>query len=60
MVKKLPGGEALWVNDIPPELQRTPDIVWLSWLTSLFTVARGSGTIYWQTGVVVPIFQRVL
>ncbi|KAK9542007.1 hypothetical protein VZT92_002011 [Zoarces viviparus] len=36
------------------------DIVGLSWLTRLFNVAWGSGSVPmdWQTGVVVPIFKK--
>ncbi len=51
MVKKLPGGKLLL---------KALDIVGLSWLTRLFSVAWSSGTVplELQTGVVVPIFKK--
>uniref|UniRef100_A0A8C2ZPF1 Reverse transcriptase domain-containing protein n=1 Tax=Cyclopterus lumpus TaxID=8103 RepID=A0A8C2ZPF1_CYCLU len=60
VVKKLLGGKAPGVDEILPEMLKALDIVGLSWLTRLFSVAWGSGTVPmdWQTGVVVPIFKK--
>jgi len=59
-VKKLLGGKVLWVDELRPEMLKALDIVRLSWLTCLFNVAWGLGTVPvdWQTGVVVPIFKK--
>jgi len=56
VVKKLLGGKAPGMVDIRPEMLKALDIVGLSWLTRLFNVAWGSGTVpmNWQTRVVVP------
>ena len=60
VVKKLLGGKAPGVDEIRPEMLKALDTVGLSWLTRLFSVAWGSGTVPmdWQTGVVVPIFKK--
>ncbi|XP_068451673.1 protein dachsous-like [Clinocottus analis] len=55
-VTKLLGGKGQRVDEIRPEMLKALDIAGLSWLTRLFSVAWGSGTVTmdWQTGVVVP------
>jgi len=60
VVKKLLGGKAPGVDEIRPEMLKALDIVGLSWLTHLFNVAWGSGTVPldWQTVVVTPIFEN--
>jgi len=57
VVKKILGSKAPGVDEIRPEMLKAPGIVGLSWLTRLFNVAWGSGTVPldWQTVVVVPI-----
>jgi len=47
-------------DEIRPEMLKALDIVGLSWLTRLFNVAWGSGSVPLdrQTGVVVPIFKK--
>ena len=60
VVKELFSGKAPVVDEIRSEMLKALDIVGLSWLTRLFNVAWGSGTVpvAWQTGVVVPIFKK--
>ena len=60
VVKKFLGGKAPGVDEIRPEMLKALDIVGLSWLARLFSVAWASGTVpvEWQTGVVVPIFKK--
>ena len=60
VVKQLFSGKAPGVDEIRPEMLKALDIVGLSWLTRLFNVVWGSGTVpvAWQTGVVVPIFKK--
>lgn len=60
VVKKLLSGKSPGVDEIRPEMLKALDIVGLSWLTRLFSVAWRSGTVpvEWQTGVVVPIFKK--
>ena len=59
-VKKLRSGKAPGVDEICPEMLKALDIVGLSWLTRLFSVAWMSGTVpvELQTGVVVSIFKK--
>ena len=60
MVKKLLGGKAPGVDEIRPEYLKSLDVVGLSWLTRLCSIAWQSGTVplEWQTGVVVPLFKK--
>ena len=48
------------MDEIRPEMLKALDNVGLLWLTRLYNVAWGSGTVpmEWQTGVVVPIFKK--
>ena len=48
------------MDEICPEMLKALDIVGLTWLTCLFSVAWMSSTIHveWQTGEVVPIFKK--
>jgi len=48
------------VDKIRPEMLMALDIVGLAWLTRLFSVAWGSGTVpvEWKTRVVVSIFKN--
>jgi len=57
VVRKLFSGKEPGVDEIRPELLKTPDIVGL---TRLFSVVWRSGTVpvEWQTGVVVNIFKK--
>ena len=60
VVKQLFSGKAPGVDEIRPEMLKALDNVGLLWLTRLYNVAWGSGTVpmAWQTGVVVPIFKK--
>ncbi|KAL7861723.1 hypothetical protein SRHO_G00131640 [Serrasalmus rhombeus] len=60
VVKKLLGGKAPGVDEICPEFLKALDVVGLSWLTRLFSIAWTSGAVPldWQTGVVVPLFKK--
>uniref|UniRef100_A0A6Q2YL25 CARD domain-containing protein n=1 Tax=Esox lucius TaxID=8010 RepID=A0A6Q2YL25_ESOLU len=60
VVKKLLGGKAPGVDEIRPEYLKSLDVVGLSWLTRLCSIAWRSGTVPlgWQTGVVVPLLRR--
>ncbi|CAM4549683.1 unnamed protein product [Leuciscus chuanchicus] len=59
-VKKLLGGKAPGVDEIRPEYLKSMDVVGLSWLTRLCSIAWRSGTVPldWQTGVVVPLYKK--
>uniref|UniRef100_A0A8C9SX65 ribonuclease H n=1 Tax=Scleropages formosus TaxID=113540 RepID=A0A8C9SX65_SCLFO len=54
------GGKAPGVDEIRPEFLKSLDVVGLSWLTRLCSIAWSSGTVPldWQTGVVVPLFKK--
>uniref|UniRef100_A0A674NZS3 Reverse transcriptase domain-containing protein n=1 Tax=Takifugu rubripes TaxID=31033 RepID=A0A674NZS3_TAKRU len=60
VVRKLLGGRAPGVDEIRPEFLKALDVVGLSWLTRLCSIAWTSGAVPldWQTGVVVPLFKR--
>uniref|UniRef100_A0A671VTV6 Reverse transcriptase domain-containing protein n=1 Tax=Sparus aurata TaxID=8175 RepID=A0A671VTV6_SPAAU len=60
VVRKLLSGKAPRVDEIRPEYLKSLDVVGLSWLTRLYSIAWQSGTVPldWQTGVVVPIFKK--
>uniref|UniRef100_A0A8C9VLN8 Reverse transcriptase domain-containing protein n=1 Tax=Scleropages formosus TaxID=113540 RepID=A0A8C9VLN8_SCLFO len=60
VVKKLLGGKAPGVDEIRPEFLKSLDVVGLSWLTRLCSIAWSSGKLPldWQTGVVVPLFKK--
>ena len=60
VVQQLFSGKAPGVDEIRPEMLKALDIAGLSWLTCLFNVAWGLGTVpvAWQTGVVVPTFRK--
>jgi len=45
LVKKLLGGKAPVLDEIRPEMLKALDIVGLSWITRLFNVSWGSGTV---------------
>ena len=57
-VKKLLSGKVPGVDEIHPEMLKALDIVGLSGLTCLFSVAWMSVPGEWQTGVVVSIFKK--
>ncbi|XDV32946.1 hypothetical protein PO909_003592 [Leuciscus waleckii] len=59
-VKKLLGGKAPGVDEIRPEYLKSMEVVGLSWLTRLCSIAWRSGTVPldWQTGVVVPLYKK--
>jgi len=61
VVKKIFSGKEPGVDEFHPEMLKALDIVGLSWLTRLFSLAWSSGAVpvEWQTGVVVPIFKKV-
>ena len=48
------------MDEICPEYLKSLDVVGLSWLTRLCSIAWQSGTVPldWQTGVVVPLFKK--
>ncbi len=60
VVKKLLGGKAPGVDEIRPEYLKSLDVVGLSWLTHLCSIAWRSGIVPlgWQIGVVVPLFKK--
>uniref|UniRef100_A0A671WJG1 Reverse transcriptase domain-containing protein n=1 Tax=Sparus aurata TaxID=8175 RepID=A0A671WJG1_SPAAU len=60
VVRKLLSGKAPGVDEIRPEYLKSLDVVGLSWLTRLYSIAWQSGTVPldWQTGVVVPLFKK--
>ena len=60
VAKQLFRGKAPGVDEICPEMLKALDNVGLLWLTRLYNVAWGSGTVpmQWQIGVVVPIFKK--
>ena len=60
VVKKLLGGKAQGVDEVSPEFLRALDVVGISWLTRLCSIAWTSGTVTldWQIGVVVPLFKK--
>ncbi|KAI3371579.1 hypothetical protein L3Q82_024147 [Scortum barcoo] len=60
VVRKLLGGKAPGVDEIRPEYLKSLDVVGLSWLTRLCSIAWRLGTVplEWQTGVVVPLFKK--
>ena len=60
VVRKLLSGKAPGVDEIHPEYLSSLDVVGLSWLTHLCSIAWQSGTVPldWQTEVVVPPFKN--
>ena len=60
VVRKLLGGRAPGVDEVRPEFLKALDVVGLSWLTRLCSIAWTSGAVPldWQTGVVVPLFKK--
>ena len=60
VVQKLLSGKEPGVDEIRPEYLKSLDVVGLSWLTRLCSIAWQSGTVPldWQTGVVVPLFKK--
>ncbi|KAK0135736.1 Craniofacial development protein 2 [Merluccius polli] len=60
VVRKLLGGRAPGVDEVRPEFLKALDVVGLSWLTRLCSIAWTSGSVPldWQTGVVVPLFKK--
>ncbi|KAK0136738.1 LINE-1 reverse transcriptase [Merluccius polli] len=60
VVRKLLGGRAPGVDEVRPEFLKALDVVGLSWLTQLCSIAWTSGAVPldWQTGVVVPLFKK--
>ena len=48
------------MDEVRPEFLRALDVVGLSWLTRLCSIAWTSGTVPldWQIGVVVPLFKK--
>ncbi|KAI3373545.1 hypothetical protein L3Q82_022136 [Scortum barcoo] len=60
VVRKLRSGKAPGVDEIRPEYLKSLDVVGLSWLTRLCSIAWRLGTVplVWQTGVVVPLFKK--
>ncbi|KAK0134955.1 Transposon TX1 uncharacterized protein [Merluccius polli] len=60
VVRKLLGGRAPGVDEVHPEFLKALDVVGLSWLTRLCSIAWTSGAVPldWQTGVVVPLFKK--
>ena len=60
VVKQLHSGKAPGIDEIPPEMLKALGVEGLSWLTRLFNIAWGSGSVpkEWQTGVVVPLFKK--
>ncbi|KAI3361516.1 hypothetical protein L3Q82_013666, partial [Scortum barcoo] len=59
-LRKLHSGKAPGVDEIRPEYLKSLDVVGLSWLTCLCSIAWRLGTVplEWQTGVVVPLFKK--
>ncbi|KAK0150407.1 Craniofacial development protein 2 [Merluccius polli] len=60
VVRKLLGGRAPGVDEVRLEFLKALDVVGLSWLTRLCSIAWTSGAVPldWQTGVVVPLFKK--
>ena len=60
VVKMLLGGKAPRVDEVRPEFLRALDVVGLSWLTRLCSIAftLGKVPLDWQIGVVVPLFNK--
>ena len=60
VVRKLLGGRAPGVDEVRPEILKALDVVGLSWLTRLCSIAWTSGAVPldWQTGVVVLLFKK--
>ena len=60
VVRKLLSGRAPGVDEVCPEFLKALDVVGLSWLTRLCSIAWTSGAmpLDWQTGVVVPFLRR--
>ncbi|KAK0154256.1 putative uncharacterized transposon-derived protein F52C9.6 [Merluccius polli] len=60
VVRKLLGGRATGVDEVRPKFLKALDVVGLSWLTRLCSIAWTSGAVPldWQTGVVVPLFKK--
>ncbi|KAK0147792.1 Craniofacial development protein 2 [Merluccius polli] len=60
VARKLLGGRAPGVDEVRPEFLKALDVVGLSWLTRLCSIAWTSGAVPldWQTGVVVPLFKK--
>uniref|UniRef100_A0A671V1W2 Reverse transcriptase domain-containing protein n=1 Tax=Sparus aurata TaxID=8175 RepID=A0A671V1W2_SPAAU len=60
VVRKLLSGKAAGVDEIRPEYLKSLDVVGLSWLTHLCSIAwqSGTGPLDWPTGVVVPLFKK--
>ena len=60
VVKQLQSGKAPGIDEIRPQMLKTLGVKGLSWLTHLFNIALESGTVpkEWQTGMVVPLFQK--
>ena len=60
VVRKLLGGRVPGVDEVCPEFLKALDVVGLSWLTRLCSIAWTSGAVPldWQTGVVVPLFKK--
>ncbi len=52
--------KALRMDEIRPEYLKCLDVVGLSWLTRLCSIAWWSGRVplVWQTGVVVPLYKK--
>lgn len=60
VLSKLLSGKVTGVDEICPEDLKSLDVVELSWLTGLCSMAQWSGTVplEWQTGVVVLVFKK--
>ena len=60
VVKQLHSGKAPGVDEIHPEILKALGVEGLSWLTCVINIAWKSGAVpkEWQTGVVVPLFQK--
>uniref|UniRef100_A0AAV2MQG6 ribonuclease H n=1 Tax=Knipowitschia caucasica TaxID=637954 RepID=A0AAV2MQG6_KNICA len=60
VVGSLHGGKAPGVDEIRPDYLKSLDVVGLSWLTRLCSIAWRSGAVpmEWQTGVVVPLYKK--
>ena len=60
VVRKLLSGRAPGVDEVRLDFLKALDVVGLSWLTRLCSIAWTSGAVPldWQTGVVVPLFKK--
>uniref|UniRef100_A0AAV2JNG5 Reverse transcriptase domain-containing protein n=1 Tax=Knipowitschia caucasica TaxID=637954 RepID=A0AAV2JNG5_KNICA len=60
VVGSLHGGKAPGVDEIRSDYLKSLDVVGLSWLTRLCSIAWQSGAVpmEWQTGVVVPLYKK--